>query len=475
MQKRILSAFLALFLCISALYIPQRVKAATVSDDDIINAVLVSFHYNEGTYDSVNRNDNGALSLGKLQWHGARALELLKEISAADPALARQLLGDSLYQEILGSADNAWGSRILSQQEAVLIAELLSAEASHRIQDKLAKKDISAYLSHGRSSGLQDAAVLVYYCDLENQYGYGGAGSLLSRIRGRLGKSIDTLDELHSTLLQVTGNYHSRRIWVYNYCSSLDWSKPIQITAPQIPANLDVTPPTISKAKAVCLNRDTFRIEVEATDNMRVADCRVEIRTDTDEKALWAGYCKCSGNTWSLDFTVDGSYSMAERYDITVTASDSSGNGTSKKLRLTRNELLLAQEESQDPCIREGHDYIFLYDTKATCLSPAFRTEQCQRCAETRRIQTGAAADHDFEISTVPASCGKAGSILQTCRICSARTQTSIPINTAHDWSGWELNETTGRMERRCENCGAKCPIRTEHTINKREALQNGT
>lgn len=28
---------------------------------------------NEGSYGSVNQNDNGAVSIGKLQWHGGRA------------------------------------------------------------------------------------------------------------------------------------------------------------------------------------------------------------------------------------------------------------------------------------------------------------------------------------------------------------------------------------------------------------------
>lgn len=34
---------------------------------------------NEGSYGSVNKNDNGAVSVGKLQWHGGRAAALLKK------------------------------------------------------------------------------------------------------------------------------------------------------------------------------------------------------------------------------------------------------------------------------------------------------------------------------------------------------------------------------------------------------------
>jgi len=35
---------------------------------------------NEGNYASVNADDNGAVSVGKVQWHGNRALSLLKKI-----------------------------------------------------------------------------------------------------------------------------------------------------------------------------------------------------------------------------------------------------------------------------------------------------------------------------------------------------------------------------------------------------------
>ena len=38
---------------------------------------------NEGNYSSVNADDNGALSVGKVQWHGNRALSLLKKLHRA--------------------------------------------------------------------------------------------------------------------------------------------------------------------------------------------------------------------------------------------------------------------------------------------------------------------------------------------------------------------------------------------------------
>ena len=54
---------------------------------------------NEGSYGSVNKNDNGAVSVGKLQWHGGRAAALLKKIISAEPD-AESILGGALYGEI---------------------------------------------------------------------------------------------------------------------------------------------------------------------------------------------------------------------------------------------------------------------------------------------------------------------------------------------------------------------------------------
>ena len=460
MRRRIISISLLLVMCLSVLlYIPTPVQASTVTDNDIINAVLVVFNYNEGTYDSVNRNDNGALSIGKLQWHGQRALELMKDVVAADPAAAQQLLGESLYYEITGAASGAWNSRTLSQSEAAGISVLLATDASRSIQDALARKDISAYISHGRAAGVRTEPAMVYYCDLENQYGPGGAGSLLTRIKNRLGKTtIDTLEEFHTTLLQVTSYYHSRRNWVYGYCSSIDWSNVSQsagngYAALRVLANLDVQPPTISGASAICLSADTFRVEVEATDNVRVSDCRVEVSAQTENKAPWAAYAVLTGETWSLDFSAGDSFASAERFFITVTVSDASGNGASTKLEVTRQELLAAQETSTDPC-QDGHNYTFLYSAEATCIAPGYRVEQCSECFETRNTRMLPANGYRFLTVSVPAIFAHGGYIHYTSEDCNEQTTTSTSSATEHSWTQWRINKSTAMMERRCTECG---------------------
>ena len=65
---------------------------------EVVQSAQVIIFGQEGNYGSVNTNDNGAVSIGKVQWHGGRALNLLKTICAAE-SRAASILG-RLYREI---------------------------------------------------------------------------------------------------------------------------------------------------------------------------------------------------------------------------------------------------------------------------------------------------------------------------------------------------------------------------------------
>lgn len=61
---------------------------------EVAAAAAAIIFANEGNYSSVNANDNGAVSVGKVQWHGNRALSLLKEIAGkAREKTAKDILG----------------------------------------------------------------------------------------------------------------------------------------------------------------------------------------------------------------------------------------------------------------------------------------------------------------------------------------------------------------------------------------------
>ena len=81
---------------------------------------------NEGNYATVVKDDNGALSIGEMQWHANNAAELMKLIVSADNMTAYNILGETLYNEIINlNGNNAWASRILNDQEAKLFSKLL--------------------------------------------------------------------------------------------------------------------------------------------------------------------------------------------------------------------------------------------------------------------------------------------------------------------------------------------------------------
>ncbi len=92
------AALLGMFITV-LLFPAHSVQAQQAQMDAVVSAAAQILYHNEGSYNSVNPNDNGAVSIGKLQWHGWRALALLRTITQADEQQAQELLGNTLYQE----------------------------------------------------------------------------------------------------------------------------------------------------------------------------------------------------------------------------------------------------------------------------------------------------------------------------------------------------------------------------------------
>ncbi len=191
---------------------------------EMLDAAMTIIYRNEGNYGSVNKNDNGALSIGKVQWHGNRALNLLKTIINANPSNALSLLGTTLYSEIVNSSN--WTSRTVTSEEADSISSLLITSEGKAAQDALAATDITSYINHAINLGMISSMAIVYFADLENQWGYSGAGKQADKAKTTVGSySAITLDILHNACLEYSSNYHSRRNMVYNYCLSLGWDE----------------------------------------------------------------------------------------------------------------------------------------------------------------------------------------------------------------------------------------------------------
>ena len=130
--------------------------------NEIVQAAQKIIFGQEGNYSSVNANDNGAVSVGKVQWHAGRALALLKKICAAESGAA-SILGAALYGEITAAAAGAWNARTVNAAEKAAISRLLSTDAGKRVQDAQAEADVGAYVDHGLKVGVEDPAALCVF------------------------------------------------------------------------------------------------------------------------------------------------------------------------------------------------------------------------------------------------------------------------------------------------------------------------
>jgi len=165
---------------------------------------------NEGNYGSVNKDDNGAVSIGRLQWHGGRAASLLRGIIKAEPH-AKDILGDALYREITGGAN--WAVRTVSAAEAAKLKAILTTAVGRAAQDEQAIADVTTYIKKGQSYGLSDAGALIYFADGVNQYGT--ASALWKKIAADALKGAGDVQAMYGATIKNTNKYLARRKKVY--------------------------------------------------------------------------------------------------------------------------------------------------------------------------------------------------------------------------------------------------------------------
>lgn len=217
--KKIMYLFLSFLMLTTVVF---TVSAYTT--DDIADAALEMIFKHEGVYTSIVVNDNGAVSLGKVGWHGFRALHLLRSIVNANPQQAEELLSEDLYDEILTASDTSWNTRIFTKEEKAIVEKLLATEESKKAQDELAFEDIRSYIVHGQSMGITDGKSLAYFADLENQMGSFGAERVAKNAIEMAGSAADvTLQDMYDAAMndRTASSSPTRRKSAFNYCNSL--------------------------------------------------------------------------------------------------------------------------------------------------------------------------------------------------------------------------------------------------------------
>lgn len=227
MKKKLISLFLLTTLIFNTFII--YVSAAYPTDAEIIAAAADVIVSSEGWYSSVRADDNGAVSIGCIQWHANRALNLLKTIVNANTSAALDILGDALYNEIVTST--SWTTRILTEEEASKVSKLISTPEGIAAQDALLANDIANYVAHGRQLGITSPAALVYFADVENQCGGGGSARVYKAAVALAPDGNVDLDILHQAALAdgPAGKFPARRNKVYNYALLLGWEDDLNI------------------------------------------------------------------------------------------------------------------------------------------------------------------------------------------------------------------------------------------------------
>ena len=228
-KLRLTACLLALLLA-APLLCPVRAAEDSneIHVERVVSALKTFFMGSEGDYGSVNPNDSGALSVGILQWHGVRALGLVRRVVDAAPDLIWTLPAGMRAE--IRDPDERWDNRTLSSSEQAALSALLASEAGRQTQDELAREDLLSYIETGRRAGMCSDATAFYYASILNQFGLGGAKTYLGKIRQTLGVgdtySFISLEELHAAVraTRYGQRYLATRERAYACVQALGWS-----------------------------------------------------------------------------------------------------------------------------------------------------------------------------------------------------------------------------------------------------------
>lgn len=328
--KKIFSVILAAAAVISA--VPVFASAASVSFDRIVNASTHIIITNEGNYSTVVRNDNGALSIGQIGWHATNALNLLKDIVAENPTQALNILGATLYNEIITSVN--WENRIATTAEASLLKILLSTSESKKVQDETAYEYISSYVRHGQSLGITEPESLVFFADYQNQNGYTGAENFFYQVKASYGT-------INLLTLYNGSSKNTRRTRTYNFCAEINWNN----FTGGASGSSDTQAPEISNVVVDNITSEGYRVSCSVSDNTSVIAVffAVYYKADGVEGVKWYQQTPSSGKASHTVKISEFSNRFGE-YCTYIYAFDSAGNYAYAEL----NAINVKQEQPQE-------------------------------------------------------------------------------------------------------------------------------
>lgn len=480
MKRRSVAILLLTAVLLSVLVLPQRVSAVnsvSKTDDEIITATMEYLNIKEGNCNSVNANDNGAVSIGMIQWHGTRALNILKQIVALIPDYALETLGEAMYNEIL-TAKN-WETRILTSDEKAAMVIFLSTDESHQVQVAQARSDLGGYLTHAKKMGLLTPALQFYFMDIENQYGSGGAELMLHYAKQASQKSsFANVTEFHNGMrraaYQLEYNnsvtpYMPRRESTYTYLvDKLKWETDVPYSVMTIPNGTD----------------GSGHISLTVNAGGTFTFPQNPYTKDGYDFIGWQLH-RLPSDTWYVDgigWCTSG-WIQKQHYTICVYKPGQTQTADSKFLSsgstgalyqlvpvwLLKDNIVTPPTPPTPPAPIEGlpttsngctHNWVKGASQTATCTAGAYTEYSCSACGLEERVDTAIANGHTYGAWTVSkeAGCESSGLRSRKCSVCGL-TQTETVSPTGHQaGSAQQLSAPTctteGKQITTCKVCG---------------------
>ena len=181
----------------------------------------------EGNANSINYNDNGAVSLGKMQWHADNAKDLLNEIRSANQSQFDEIIAKYGAQDLANSlaSGDSWKNHIVQKgsSEDQAIQALLSTSESAKIQEQKKVDFAQSYIDRGKEFGITDEKALAYLADMYNQYGL-YSDTINKKIIPLALQNGGDLDAVYNATLASTNKYLDRRGSIYQSLKGADFS-----------------------------------------------------------------------------------------------------------------------------------------------------------------------------------------------------------------------------------------------------------
>ena len=202
----------------------------------------------DSQYGNVTSNDNGAWSIGLIQWHGVRAFDILYQIATADPNWTSYWSDQSLsIVEDLQSAvksgsssprRNKWDKVVSDSTIINNVKRMLTSSKGKETQKTFAKTETKIALDELTQDpyNISNPAIIIFCMDIMNQYGNGvnnvitGCLEKAASISGNNSSMMEQLKEYRDYWKSKTSyiengktkyRYDSRRTNTYNYLVQL--------------------------------------------------------------------------------------------------------------------------------------------------------------------------------------------------------------------------------------------------------------